>query len=100
MTPPVLTSPGDPHVSKRDTWLEETEHEDHHISKAVLLHALGNAALPRSRRHLLLHATPNRGHQVWRRAALDAMRRYNCTEVGTAVLKWVQQTVLSWVQLY
>ena len=81
---------GDPHISKRDTWLEETEHEEHHMSKAVLLHALGNAAMSRSRRHLMLHATPNRGHQLWRRAALDAMRRYNCTEVGTSILKRVQ----------
>jgi hypothetical protein len=52
------------------------------MSKGVLLHALGNAALPRSRRHLLAHATPNKGHQVWRRAAIDAMRKYTCTEVN------------------
>ncbi|KAK7460766.1 hypothetical protein BaRGS_00038813, partial [Batillaria attramentaria] len=73
---------GDSHVSKRDTWLTDTEHENHHISKAVLLHALGNAALMRSRRHLLEHAQPNRGHHLWRRAALDAMRHYKCKKVG------------------
>lgn len=77
---------GDHVISKRDTWLEETEHEDHHVSKAILLHALGNAAMERSRRHLLTHAEPNRGHQLWRRAALDAMRRYNCTETAKAML--------------
>nr|KAG5706489.1 hypothetical protein BaRGS_032882 [Batillaria attramentaria] len=71
---------GDHVISKRDTWLTDTEHEDHHISKAVLLHALGNAALTRSRRHLLDHAQPNRGHHVWRRAALDALRHYKCKE--------------------
>ncbi|XP_076452271.1 uncharacterized protein LOC143287914 [Babylonia areolata] len=77
---------GDPHVSKRDTWLEETQHEAHHVSKAVLLHALGNAALGRSRERLLLHATPNRGHHLWRRAALDAMRRFNCSETARSLL--------------
>ncbi|XP_070206105.1 uncharacterized protein [Littorina saxatilis] len=79
-------SKGDPHISKRDTWMEETEHEPHHVSKAVLLHALGNAAMSRSRHHLMLHATPNRGHQMWRRAALDALRKYNCTETATVML--------------
>ena len=74
--------PGDHHVSKRETRLGETYHDDHHVSKAVLLHALGNAALTRSLRHLVQHAQPNRGHPMWRRAALDALRHYTCAEVG------------------
>ncbi|KAL8573312.1 hypothetical protein ACOMHN_032774 [Nucella lapillus] len=86
-----LHAAGDHHVSKRHTWLEEEAHEDHHMSKAVLLHALGNAALLRSRPHLLLHATPNRGHPLWRRAALDAMRHYNCTETVRSLLGAMEQ---------
>ena len=74
--------PGDHHVSKRSTWLTETDHEHHHMSKGILLHALGNAAMSRSLPHLLTHAEPNRGHQVWRRAALDALGRYTCTQVS------------------
>nr|KAG5704404.1 hypothetical protein BaRGS_031110 [Batillaria attramentaria] len=77
---------GDHKISKRDTWLTDTEDEDHHVSKAILLHALGNAALARSRRHLLEHAQPNRGHHMWRRAALDAMRQYTCNETARALL--------------
>ncbi|KAK7493719.1 hypothetical protein BaRGS_00015048 [Batillaria attramentaria] len=74
-------------VHRLEQWLlkHEKEHDDHHVSKAVLLHALGNAALQRSRRHLLEHATSNRGHHMWRRAALDAMRHYTCNESGSAV---------------
>ncbi|KAK7496755.1 hypothetical protein BaRGS_00011964, partial [Batillaria attramentaria] len=77
---------GDHEISKRDTWLTDTEHKDHHLSKAVLLHALGNAALTRSRRHLLDHAQPNKGHHVWRRAALDALRHYTCKESASVML--------------
>lgn len=76
---------GDNHVSKRDTWLHDTDNEDHHISKAVLLHTLGNAALNRSKRHIINHALPNRGHQMWRRAALDALRHYKCEEVSSGI---------------
>ena len=68
-------------MSKRSTWLTDTVNDKHHISKAVLLHALGNGRMARSKRHLLTHAEPNRGHQTWRRAALDALSRYDCVEV-------------------
>ncbi|KAK7498950.1 hypothetical protein BaRGS_00009759 [Batillaria attramentaria] len=77
---------------KGDSWLHkrgarDTEHvwtvengEDENIGKAILLHALGNGALHRSRRHLLQHAQPNSGHHVWRRAALDSLRHFSCEE--------------------
>nr|KAG5700344.1 hypothetical protein BaRGS_029596 [Batillaria attramentaria] len=64
----------------------ELEHEDYHVTKGVLLHVLGNAALSRSRRHLVRHATPNTGHHIWRRAALDALRHYTCEESARVLL--------------
>jgi hypothetical protein len=81
---------GDAPIVKRDTtqvhhaWISESE-EHQHLGKAVLLHALGNGALERSKVRLLRHAAPNSGHHIWRRAALDALRHYNCTEVNCFV---------------
>ena len=78
---------GDAPITKRDTgeaghaWMSEEE-ELQHLSKAVLLHSLGNGAQERSKPHLLRHVVPNSGHHIWRRAALDALRHYNCHEVS------------------
>ncbi|KAK7496780.1 hypothetical protein BaRGS_00011989, partial [Batillaria attramentaria] len=79
-------------ATRLETWLEEHgkgilfKNSVVDAFKAVLLHALGNAALTRSRRHLLDHAQPNRGHHVWRRAALDALRHYKCKESAVVLL--------------
>ena len=78
---------GDTPITKRDTmkthhaWISEEE-EAEHLSKAVLLHSLGNGALERSKSHLLRHVVPNSGHHIWRRAALDALRHFNCQEAS------------------
>lgn len=87
---------GDAHIVKREAteqhhgWMSEDE-ETEHLSKAVLLHSLGNGALPRSRSRLLQHAEPNSGHHIWRRAAVDALRHFNCSESARAVLNSAMQ---------
>ncbi|KAK7113965.1 hypothetical protein V1264_000110 [Littorina saxatilis] len=87
---------GDVPIKRRETtqvhhaWMSEEE-EAQHMGKAVLLHSLGNAALERSKPHLLLHAAPNSGHHIWRRAALDALRHYKCHESVHAMFKTATQ---------
>lgn len=73
-------------MQKRDTGHQmPLVDSQHHFSKAILLHALGNAAMLRSKRHLVKHAHPNRGHHLWRRAAVQALRHYFCNEVRIVV---------------
>ena len=78
---------GDIHVQKRDTGQQVQQvYRQHHLSKAILLHALGNAAMLRSKRYLFKHVQPNRGHHLWRRAAAEALRHYSCKEVRIRVI--------------
>ena len=51
-------------------------------AKSVLLHALGNAAHPRSREFIASYAAPNTGHGDIRHTAMQALRQYTCEEVS------------------
>ena len=52
------------------------------MARVVLLEVLGNAGLERSLDYMLEHARPDIGMSSWRRAAVHAMRSYQCDQVG------------------
>ena len=65
----------------------------HIETKAILLLSLGNAGKQRSLNHIKSYLVPNKGTSVWRRAAANSLRHFNCNEV-----KHVKRNVLKWLK--
>lgn len=53
---------------------------DPHV-RNILLESIGNAGLHRSRDAIVLHMEPDLGDEAWRRAAIHALRKYDCHQV-------------------
>ena len=50
-------------------------------TKLILIHALGNAGMPRSRDMIISYMDPRNGHNDWKHAAIHGLRSYGCNKV-------------------
>lgn len=57
------------------------ERDSHVALKRTLLHSLGNAAHPRSLKHIASYMELNKVNPELRRTAAHALRHYTCNEV-------------------
>ncbi|XP_069118473.1 uncharacterized protein [Argopecten irradians] len=63
------------------------EIRNHYIlTKMTLLHALGNAGMNRSLKHITSFMKPNTGPPEWRRAAVNSLKHFSCNESADSLL--------------
>ena len=79
----LISAHSRPILSRRKRSVKDVDpiRSNHVVTKMVLLHALGNAGMPRSREHILSYMQPNYGTLAWRRAAVHGLRHFTCNEV-------------------
>ncbi|XP_069118468.1 uncharacterized protein [Argopecten irradians] len=64
-----------------------TKVRNHYIlTKMTLLHALGNAGMNRSLKHITSFMKPNTGLPEWRRAAVNSLKHFSCNESADSLL--------------
>ncbi|KAK3083736.1 hypothetical protein FSP39_002337 [Pinctada imbricata] len=76
-----------PIISRRKRSVKDIDpiRSNHVVTKMVLLHAIGNAGMERSRDHILSYMQPNQGVLAWRRAAVHGLRHFSCHESANAL---------------
>ncbi|XP_033731541.1 uncharacterized protein LOC117321184 [Pecten maximus] len=56
------------------------------VTKMALLHAIGNAGMNRSVKHITSFMKPNTGPPEWRRAAVSSLKHFTCNKSADSLL--------------